>query len=440
MPSSYEQGYNALAKCSTRLLAQGASVTACTTDLSQYATNLTAGTNVVYELTTSRFNRGAPRTILFRGTCTNANTGTLYQHGTSSSLERFELSAANTIRLTVNNTVVGTFTATVLRASADTVVLAWIVEANPDTTGASNAVLSKVVVYNVTTGSFEIFRATHAAKTLQASTTCFFGAQSTTGTAAFAGTITSILYENRAMSPTEIDADWVTTYTPPSSVYTVDLQGIPPTSLTIDNPNHWHGPAAVWVAEATRRMQRRTLSAFVNDRCRIRPSWQTTTLDGPFVRRASGDLNWRMPLGHLRVVPVPDTCNAIAARVHARCWTTSGAAVPTGIRVYSFSRPPAIGGGGLHGVLGLEKFFDEVVVTRDDDASNGAWSYFDPIPIARGKTGIRRGKTYIAIALAIDPYSASTNDANARVAVNAVEVVPGFLDPAGGGQFGVVLP
>lgn len=434
MPTSYQQGFNALAKFSSRLLATGASITACLTDLSQYATNLTAGTSVAYEISSTRFNRGAPRTILLRGTCTNANTGTLYQHGTLGALERLELSAANTVRLTVNNTVVGTFTATVLRASADRVVIAWATRANDDTTGAGDAVISTVHLINVTTGNAETFRATHAAKTLQ-SASCFFGAQSTTGTAAFAGGITDLLYENRAMSFDEINADWAATYTPPTSDFDVDTQGVPPQSLTIDAANHYHGPAAVWVAEATRRMQRRTVSALVNDRCRVRPAWQTTTLDGPFVRQVTGDTIWRMPLGLFYPRPVPDTCNMLAVRVHARCWTTSGSAVPTGIRVYSMNRPPDAGGL----VFGsFERYFAETVVTRDDDASGGSWTAFEPIPIARGHAGIRRGMTYIAVALAIDPYAASSNDANARVTINAVHAIPGFVESAG--QFGGLLP
>lgn len=434
MPASYEQGYNALAKASTRLYVTGASITACTADLSQYGQNLTAGTSCVFQASpgSARLDFSHPRTIGAVITANNTDTGTIFRHG-SASPTRFAFSSANNLRATVNNATAGTLAITGLDGTRDVLVVAWTSRANPDTTGASDAVSSTLHCWNVTNGTYQATTFTHEASTTKTQT-AFFGAADNASTAVFSGGITSIWFENREQSWVEIEADWVSTYTPPTSDFAVDLQGIPPQADTIDAENYHHGPAAIWAVDATARLQRRTLTPFYNDRCHVQTTWQTTNLSGPFVRQVAGDVAWRMPLGYLQVRAVPDTCNAIAAAVHARVWSTSSA-VPVGLRVYTMSRPPGVFGAGP-----LERYFSEVVISRDDDASGGAWSVFDPIPIARGRGALRRGKTYLAIAIAIDPYGASGSDADARAVINAVQIVPGFLDPAGGGQFGLQQP
>lgn len=433
MPASYEQGFNSRAKQSTRYFATGASITACNTDVSQYLTNMTAGVGCVFEATSARFNYSHPRTILVRAETNNTDTEILFTHGSAGTLERLRFSAANTITVTVAGAVVLTYTVTGLGASRENLIVAWTSIANPDTTGASDAVLSWLHVWNTADGTYDKTRFTHAIKA-SVSATALFGAGTTAGVQAFSGTIIGLLYENRCMSATEIAADWVTSLSVPSTALETSTQGLPPSSSTIERHNYHHGPAAVWACDATRRMQRRTLSALVNERCRVRPSWQTTTLDGPFVRQVQDDTVYRMLLGTLKVCPVPDTANVLWVRMHARCWTTSGAAVPTGLRVYSMNQLPTLGGG----AQSYEQFFVGTSVTRDDDASVGSWSVLGLLSIARGTTGIRRGKTYLVAAVAIDPTSTSANDANARVAINAIHVVPGFLD--GSGQFGEVMP
>lgn len=437
MPASYEQGFNALAKKSTRYLATGAGVTTCNTDLSQRAVNMTAGASFLFEASPAslRFDFSHPRTMIFRITANNADTGSLFRHGAASPT-RFAFPAANQIRATVNNATAGTLALTGLDAVRDTLVVAWTSMANPDTTGASDAVLSWLHAWNVTNGTYEQLRFTHAANTTKTQTV-YMGAQDNTPTLVFSGTITGIVFENRFMSPTEIAADWVTTFTPPTSVLELDGQGIPPQSGTIDAQNYHQGPAHVWATDATRRMQRRTLSTLVNDRFIIRPTWTAAALAGPFVRQVDGV--YRMLLGTLRCVPVPDSCNVLWVRIHSQNRTTSGAAVPTGLRVYSMNRPPGALGLGLGGgAEAFEQYYVGTIVTRDEDisATNGTWDTLGLLTIARGRSGIRKGMTYIAAAIAIDPLSASANDANALSILNAIHVVPGFYQPDGGAAGG----
>lgn len=436
----YLQGYEPSAKQSTRYLARGSAITSCQTDLSQYATDLTVGTSVVYESTTTRFNRGEPRTIGLIVTANNTDTGTLYRHGTAGNLELLQFSSANTIRAYVNNTLVLTYTVTGLGASREELVIAWISEPNPDTTGASDAVQSWLLVWNTADGTFDRTRFTHATKSLQ-STTAYWGANDSIGTSAFSGTITEIWFENRCQSATEIAIDRVETRTEPSTSVEQDSehQGIPVTPDTIDSRNYHHGPSLAWAANATRRLYRRTLSPFVNERCRVVPAWTSSLLTGgdPFLRAPPGASAWAMALGWLHAAPVPETCSHAWVRVHVRSAVSSGAAVPIGIRVYSFSRPPgsmpiAVDAGPPDP---LESYYVEQQFTRDDTGTNGEYTVMGLLPIARGRGGVHEGMTYLALALAVDPQSTSANDAAETVTVRCIHVVPCVREEAGGLPF-----
>lgn len=428
------QGDDASAKQSTRYLARGASITGCATDLSQRFTNLTVGSFSVYENSTTRFNYGHPRTILWRGTVDNNDTGVIFQHGTGSNLERLRFSAANTIQVTVNNATALTYTVTGLGTSAEGMVIAWVSEANPDTTGASDAVQSWLMVWNTTDGTFDKTRFTHAAKTLQAGTFGIFGAADSTGTSRLVATTTGLLYENRAMSATEIAADWATTLSAPTTSVESSDQGLPVVATSgIGDEGEMHGPAAQWVCDATRRMYRRCSSPLYNSPLRIRTTWQSTTLTGPFWRGMPNASSWRSHLAWFRSYQVPEFASHLWVRAHVRTWTTSGSAVPLGVRIYSLNRRP--GAGGLVGPGGVEPlvpYFAQATVTRDDDASVGAWCIESVVPISRSTTG----RTYVAIAFQIDPASASTNDANERFALNGVHVIPCSQQAEGGLPFG----
>ncbi len=434
MPASYQQGYDAQAKQSTRYLANGANVAACITDRSQRMLNMTAGTNSAYENNTVRFNYSHPRTILVRGTVDNNDTGDIFRHGTGGNLELLYFSSANTIRVRVANADVLTYSVTGLPApaGADGLVIAWVSQANPDTTGASDAVLSWLMIWNTTDGTFDKVAFTHVTKALQASTPGVWGAADSAGINAFTGTITDVLYENRAMSATEIANDWVTALTPPSSSVEPELQGLPPQSATIDAQNFHHGPAAIWAGDATRRMIRRTLQPLRNLCFRIQGAWDAAALAAtdPFIRAAPGVSADRMHLAWLECAPVPDNCNRMWVRVQIRSRTSSGAAVPVRVRVWSFSRPP-----GVLTLVGdpgngdpLESYFVGATITRDDDASAGEYTVLGSMPIARGTSGVDEGMTYIAMSLAVDPAGASANDAAALIYVKSIHCVPYYLE------------
>lgn len=437
--AEYLQGYDLRAKQSTRYLAEGAGVLSCATDISQYGTDLSAAASYLFEATTTRFNWGHPRTIGFALTADNTDTGGLYRHGSGASVDSIAFSAANTIRIVVNGAIVVTQTMTVLTGTSDELVLAWVSEANPDTTGASDAVRSYLQLWNVTAGTHERYEYLHAAKTLQAGATAVWGADTHPAGTPFSGTINRIWYENRAQSATEIAFDHIQAgIGAVSETDTEDEhQGVPVSTSTLETEGNYHGPSALWAADATRRMYRRLQSPLWNERFSCETSYDSLSLTGSGFRGAVGDPNYRMSIGWLRIYPVPPTANRLWVRVHTVSTVTSGAAVPIGLRMYSLSQLP--GAGGLVGPGGpapVEVYYVETLVERNDLGS-GEWSVFaDYLPIARGVGGIRDGLTYLALAIQVDPYAVSTNDLAADIVINAVNVVPCYRATQGSPGFG----
>lgn len=435
------QGRDDSAKQSTRLLARGASAVACNVDISQEQTNLSTNVSYCFEAATTRFNYSHPRTMGWRLTASNAHTGLLFRHGSSPNTESFGFSAANTLRIQVADAVIWTQTLTVLDAGADTVVVTWRTRANPDAAGAGDAVVSRVDVWNVTNGTHEAFDVpAHAAKALQAGATAVFGANTHPAGTAFTGTITAWWYEKRYMSAAEIANDWVSARSAPSSSVVDVPQGLPPAADLIDDRNEYAGPSMLWAGDSTRKNIRRTLSPFVNEMLRVQPTWTGAELVAadPFIRGAPDDNTWRMHLSWRRVVPVPHTCTHAWVRVHIRTWTTSGAAVPLGVRMYSFSRIPGmpLPAADQGAPDPLTSYYLQSVVTRDDDASAGEYTVLGLLPLARGRTGIMNGRTCFALALKVDPAASSGNDVNARIMVRALHIVPAYVQADGGLPFG----
>ena len=135
-------------------------------------------------------------------------------------------------------------------------MVAWTSRANPDTTGASDAVESTIHAWNVTNSTYERATYTHEASTTKTQT-AFFGAADNASTLIYSGAITTIWFENREQSAAEIANDWVSARTGPTSTLEAGHQGHPPQADTIDAANYHHGPSALWAADATRRMIRR---------------------------------------------------------------------------------------------------------------------------------------------------------------------------------------
>jgi hypothetical protein len=431
--TSSQQGYDAIAKQSTRFLGTGAGIATCGTDRSQRLTNLGVGAGSVVLLegspASARFDFSHPRTILFRVTADNNDTGNLFRHG-SASPTRLMFSAANTIQCMVNNAVALSYTVTGLGAGAEELVIAWVSEANPDTTGASDAVLSWLYIWNTADGTFDKTRFTHATSTTKTQT-AFFGAGDNAGTAVFSGTITGIQFENRLMSATEIAHDWVSALSSPGTSVQNDDQGLPiSSSIGFAAQSAFHGPAAAWACDATRRMKRRLFSPLWNENMRIETEFTQGELDSatdPWIRGAPSANGWRMHLTFLRSYPVPPGATHLWVRVQIRTYVSSADAVPLGCLFYSMNKNPSDEGGEA-----LVPYSVQEKVTRDDAATEGSYVIKAKVPISKDADGF----TWLALAFNIDPDDESTNDNRERVRVRSVHAVPVTVDEQGGLGFG----
>lgn len=433
MPS-YDQGYQQGAKQGTRFLGEDAlaSWSGLAVDLSQYATDLSDEGFYILEIVGARFDVAAPRTVHARLWIADASEGYVYFHAnavTDSTV--LEVVAGGVLAATENGVPIGELQLDVLGDTQEFHV-AWVTEVNPDATGAGDAVVSWLLAYNVDTST--AYRAgpfVHAARASDAASTASWGADPA-GDVPYSDVVTLLSFHDRAWTIAEIVDTWIAPASAPTAEATIEREPLP---LTVDSGigdrSERQGPPGAWAARSLRQLRRRTATgrSVLLEPLTLSASSPT---NNPWMRLAVGSSAYRWHLGHLLALPVPPTCSHLWARVHADLWVTSGAAVPTGIRVYSANRPPV-----LADPAGAESYVQAWrgdVLTRDDEEPGaGAWSLEVLVPIQRGAEGLRRGWTYIMLAHAFDPEGTSGNDANARLRVNAIQLAPCHVEPEPGG-------
>jgi hypothetical protein len=428
---SYQQGYEPLAKQDTLYLGidDGGGIADLATDLSQYLDNQTTAATWHYEpAPATRFNVLTEWTIEADFTANNASTGRIWTQGTSG---RFRISiAAGVISVTLQAAAgfvtVATLAMPGVAAGNERFVVSWAVQANPLTTGAADACRTELRIWNVTDGSYDATTALHRARDTETGAAVWW-AGSTAGTNPFSGTPHACRFGERFISASETYSDFVATVSAPTTEVdtTAKHEGLPATTLTaIHGRDNFHGPAALWAADKSKRLQRRTLTPLYNKRFKSHPTWTDAllTASNPKIRAAPGDSDYRMHISWLQVAPVPETCSHLWVRCHVFSRASAGDAVPVGVRFFSMN--------GLPGDPGFESFSATEVITRDDEVgvTFGEWDVESLVPISRDP----EGNTYLAIALCVDPASASANDANAQIVVRSCHAVPCFKSTQGG--------
>lgn len=433
---SYQQGYDALAKQDTLFLAQdaGGGIADLAVDRSQYLDNQATGATWTFEAApASRFNLSNQWCYEFDFTCDNTDTGRLFQYdcATAASDLSLRISAGGIMAIIINNAVAGTtLTLPGISGSDQRFVFQWSAEANTDTTGASDALTHYLCAWNLNTGAFDKTRLTTVVRPTQTGAMVVW-AGTTAGSNPFTGTPHGVRMSGRLHSTTETAHDFVSSLSTPGTMTQTEDQGLPvSSSIGFAGSSHFHGPAAAWATDATRRMFQRLMSPLWNECMRISTELsqgELDAIDDPWIRGAPGDTAWRMHLSHLRGYPVPPGATHLWARVQLRSYVTSSTAVPLGVRLYSLNRNPA-------SVGALTSYYAEEVVDRDDAAVEGSYVLKLRLPIARDDDGF----TWLALAFNVDPNDASSNDNRERVRVQAVHVVPICCDEQGGLGFGQV--
>ncbi|MGH1344327.1 MAG: hypothetical protein ACRBN8_22400 [Nannocystales bacterium] len=333
-----ETGDQRGARFCTAFYAQGT----LSTDLSQHETDLTVGTNVVYESATVRLAGVGRRSLRFRILATaDGDVGTLWRHGTGAASESLSIDSGE-LTVVLNNVVTATWREVDIMA-AETARVLWTTMPNPATTGASDAMLSVLSVENEDTGSVSSHWFTHAEKATTTAT-AYFGAIDSSGTSAYEGTILAMGYDRDVATLSTLEHDWGTVLAEPAPAADgMTVRQLPPMPFAsgMGAAGEFFGLAAQWSGTSHLRHRRRSLSPLVNERFPDPARWQHNSFD-------SGDAAALVPDGSgfgidwstLRHRPLSEDAAVAWVRAHLNVYTSGPDEVEVAIRCYSFDTHP----------------------------------------------------------------------------------------------------
>lgn len=432
------------AKLGTRFLGVGASFAALATDICQEGDDMTATATSITENPAARYDRSAPRTLAAIIEADDTSVGTIFAQddGGGGLATRLSMAAGGVVEARVDGTLVGSLTLPNIDGALSDYIVGWISIDNPDTTGASDAVLSWLVAHDQFLLESARAAFTHAIKpasTARAS----WGDDDGAGTNAYSDGIVMAGMHDRRMTLRELVQDWGPLGAPaaPSTEFVQDRMPVPiDLSVGLHAVDELHGPAAAWAAHNHRQLRRRLATPLHVRYPATDPIERDSHLAGEThsskLRLAVGSQTHRWHLGWLHCWPVPAGCDEAWVEVHAQQWqTVADRLAPISLRCYSINRPPgAIGGLNPGGLDPYEQYFVEATIERDDtEAGPGSHVTLGRLPLARATKGIRKGKTYIVLAYAIDPEETTGFEGFQQLRIHDLHVVPGFRDPVDGG-------
>lgn len=408
-------------------------------DQGQYEVDLTvgAGSDVLYEAGAGgRFDFTSPRTLAFHVDVPSADSVLWLRDvgGANSGVTR----VGTTLRVSVDAIAVIN-----LSYTGTELIVVHRTEPNPATTGAGDAYVSTLEIYDVSGATLVRARAAHA---VEGGTMAnfFVGANSTAGGGSWwtnGGTIRKVRVSSRAVPFTEIAQDWIASLSDITSSAKLVRQGLPLTEASgVGDVGEFHGPAVQLPVAELRHVQWRCMGPLMNWRCinvpDIDDTADTSTTHREKIRIAPGGetgTGFRLRLGWFGVFPVHPLTTAVWCQIHARCFNVTDADLRTfGFRLYSFNKLP-IAGNVLQASPGddpapLEYHYREITFTSDE-AAPGSWRLQAVVPVAVGESGIQRGKTYLGLAYAHDLLDAGTE--TFRINVSAIHCVQMFDTTAG---------
>lgn len=425
------QGDVSNAKDDTRLLATGAAIINCTTDLSHQADNLTAGAGWVSEADSARWDEATlPLAVDVVCTANSTDTGYLYSHENALAGLRVSIAAGPVVEVRVNAVLVASVAVTGIAGSREGLVISWSMEANPFTTGAADAVRSEVHVFNTTDGTHFQAAATHEVP-VNSSGAAVWGARTTAGGNVYSGVMTTIRWSVGRFHPAaESREDFVGLTAAPSLAFGERREvPVPTRDSGVGAHGYFAGPIYQAAAAALGQVDIRQASPAVSELYRDVVSHDNT----PSTVRS-----WPSPDGDgftffgmfLVRHPVPKTCNRLQVRVHLQCYRVD-VALPDDVlvRCYSMKRPPGPGIANKAGQVAWTRFYQEVTVNSvDGSGTTGGDVYtFDPLWIARDRT---TNFTWLALAFLVEDANGG-GIADQRWRVRSWMVEPGAIDSAG---------
>lgn len=371
-------------------------------DLSHRASDLTAGASHVYESgAQARWDVGAPAAWEIDTSVNDTDAGYLYVYESGGNGVRLTMSAGGVVTARVNGTDIGTVTIPNLDGSGDRCVISWSMEANPLTTGASDAVRSEVRVWNVDEGGFDQLVVTHAAVG-SANATAVWLASNAAGGNAWSGRATRLRFSAGRFHPaSEAREDFVTLTNAPSLALDTRLEvPVPTRDSGVGAHDYFAGPVYQAVAAGLAQTDLRQVGPVWNEHYRDTPDQDQSPPANRGFADPDGD-GFTMLGQYLLHRPVPLTANRLKVRVHVQAWRTdAGDDDNVVIRCYSMNRPPVsvINAGAV--VPSWSRYYQTVTVNADhgNGTTGGAWYTFDLLQVAREPNG---AGTWVCLAFAV---------------------------------------
>jgi hypothetical protein len=421
------QGSQTSAKEDTRYLSLSSTPA---TDLSQYLTNLTASGAGAYEANSTRSQITTARTVSVRWTATAAEASVvLMVHGNNAQTD-FTWGLATTAGgyFCAHQNGVILWTSAAATAAKD-YTFSWAMRDNPDTTGASDAKISEVVLYNHTdTTLVEMVQFTHVVATSSAAWTLSVGGW--WNGAALTNVPTNAPSKARISASyhpnVEVLEDWIgarTAYAGDADDGPAEPVGPVSVASTLgDSPYFVGRPNIGYAAAHNLAVARRPWSPLVNDVYSDAPPLTQTPAPTQWAKLAPSSA-YSMMLQYLRWAPVPAGSTHAWVRVHVVSYVTAGAAVPVGVRVYALNYVPGVSDIPAQAPA-LEVYHVGEVLTVDDGSAAGTGQWLElgylRLPKFAGLASGWSDTVHLAVAYDVDPAGASANDANARLVIDAV--------------------
>jgi hypothetical protein len=429
-----------LAREDTRLLLLGDTVT----DESQYATDLTATGAAGYELTSARaaLTGETGREIYARCTMAASEADTIWAASASTDglTAAWAIGTDNLGRLYCR--AGGSAIWTGATSPAGDLSFSWSTRANPDTTGASDALLSEVVIYDHTAGDWvTIEQFTHAVQSAPGGYTLTVGGVWVSGgtglVRAPSTPVTKARVSNAWHPSTEVAEDWIVERAQHTHVYDRVTEPLG-AGAELGNQGAWAGQANVGFAAAhANGLRGRMLSPIIRETYPEAPTLSSATWTDTATRNrwmpGPGGATVRLDCTKLRKLNVKGVRYA-HVRVQVQSYVTSGSAVPVELRCYAMNRPHIGLGLNLdgHPMPGLKYAFVSSILSIDHGSGGvGQWLDLGALKLPAMDEPIPGWVDTVTLVLGyeIDPAAASANDANARLIIKAWQVLPLVGEP-----------
>lgn len=327
------------------------------------------------------------------------------------------------------------------------VTVSWSSRPNPDTTGASNALLSEVFVFGHTSSEFEEpVQFAHAVSTVAGTHAFMLGGYGGAGGNPWTSDVRQVrsCRIGSAWHPAnELADDWLFARdAKPSTGLPLPAVHVPLTwASNIGDEGQWIGQANAGVIAAESIARRRAgWSPLVNDVYHdAQPIAPESVELAPLSwhRNAPGSDLFRLRIDYLRWVPVPRGCTHAWVRIHVTQWTADAGAsdpVPLQLGCWAMNRPFAVGPVGGDSFAWSRCTHSLLLENEHYEAGTGMWLDMGLVqmPVYTGPHQGWRDTVHLALGWAWDPEGIYPGDVEqGRMRIGAWHVRP-LYKPIGG--------